>query len=118
MIFMNRFILLAACSLWLAACSNSETEKNAPWEKHGELMVAENSRIIQHEDGTPFLWLGCTAWGMTEWLTREDVDLYLDDRKSKGMNVVQFCLVWGKRTDYPIKFVGNAPNPHGHKAFI
>jgi len=55
---------------------------------------------------------------MTEWLTREEVNLYLDDRKAKGMNVVQFCLLWGKRSDYPSKFVGNASNPYGHKAFI
>ena len=67
-----------------------------PWEEHGKLKIDEESRRIIHQDGTSFLWIGCTAWGMTEWLSREEVDLYLDDRKSKGMNVVQFCLFWGK----------------------
>jgi len=113
---MARLFLLAACGLWLAACNLSENK--APWEKYGKLQVVENSRIIQHENGTPFLWLGCTSWGMTEWLSREEVDLYLDDRKSKGMNVVQFCLFWGKRVDYPTRFTANAPNYYGYKAFM
>ena len=86
-------------------------------EEHGKLKIDEESRRIIHQDGTSFLWIGCTAWGMTEWLSREEVDLYLDDRKSKGMNVVQFCLFWGKRVDYPTHFTANAPNFYGHKAF-
>jgi hypothetical protein len=61
--------------------------------------------------------LGYTAWGMTEWLSREEVSFYLDDRKSQGMNVVQFCLFWGKRTEHPTKFIANAPNYYGFKAF-
>jgi hypothetical protein len=107
------FILfLAFCS-----CNPLELEDIHPWEKHGTLKVDEESRYIHHQDGTPFLWIGCTAWGMTEWLSREEVDFYLDDRKSKGMNVVQFCLFWGKRVDYPTQFTANAPNFYGHKAF-
>jgi hypothetical protein len=66
---------------------------------------------LAYEDGTPFLWPGGSSWGMTEWLSREDVDLYLDNRKSKGINNVQLCLFWGKRVDYPTKFTANAPNP-------
>lgn len=88
-----------------------------PRKEHGKLKVDKESRYIQHQDGTPFLWIGCTAWGMTEWLSREEVDFYLDDRKSKGMNVVQFCLFWGKRMDYPTRFTANASNFYGHKAF-
>ena len=55
---------------------------------------------------------------MTEWLTREDVDHYLDDRSSKGMTVVQLCLFWGKRTDRPLAFTTNPANAYGHKAFL
>lgn len=104
--------------LFISCGSNSHTENGFLWEQHGKLVAREGSRIIHHEDGTPFLWLGCTAWGMTEWLTREEVDLYLDDRKSKGMNVVQLCLFWGKRVDYPTRFTINAKNAYGHKAFL
>jgi hypothetical protein len=117
---MKLFTFLAAISFLLAGCQSAETDNHAPypWEEHGKLIVHEDSRIIQHEDGTPFLWLGCTAWGMTEWLSRDEVSLYLDDRKSKGMNVVQLCLFWGKRVDNPIKFTANAPNYYGYKAFV
>ena len=113
------FKFLAAIIFLLASCQSAKTDSHAPypWEKHGRLIVHEGSRIIQHENGTPFLWLGCTAWGMTEWLSRKEVDLYLDDRKSKGMNVVQLCLFWGKREDNPTRFTANAPNYYGFKAF-
>lgn len=110
--FMLQFLLLIV--LIFPSCS----EQKAPWNQHGALKVVEGSRYLEHEDGTPFLWMGCTAWGMTEWLTREDVDLYLDDRLSKGMNVVQLCLFWGKRQDYPTQFTVNPTNPYGHRAFI
>lgn len=99
------------------ACSRPEKNDDLPWNLHGKLVVKENSRIIQYANDTPFLWLGCTAWGMTEWLSREEVDFYLNDRQSKGMNVVQLCLFWGKRVDYPIQFTANDTNPYGHKAF-
>jgi len=81
------------------------------------LRVSESGRFLETESGEPFLWLGCTPWGMTEWLTREDVDLYLDDRKAKGMTIVQLCLFWGKREDKPLRFPVNPPNAYGHRAF-
>lgn len=118
---MNRFAKYFALFfvLFSIGCNLSDTTvKSSLPELHGKLMVAKNSRLIQYADETPFLWLGCTAWGITEILTREKVDLYLDDRKSKGMNVVQFCLFWGKRVDHPTKFTANAKNPYGHKAFV
>src|SRR3990172_13389663 len=31
---------------------------------HGDLKVSENKRFIVHSDGTPFFYLGDTAWGM------------------------------------------------------
>ena len=119
---MKTYGILLMISLLMVECqSDNNTKKNTagfPWKEHGKLVVNEGSTIIQYKDGTPFLWMGCTAWGMTEWLSREEVDVYLDDRKSKGMNVVQFCLFWGKRVDYPTKFTANPPNFYGHKAFV
>ena len=109
-------ITILIFSIFLLSCSSERVTDDLPWENHGKLQVEEGLNYIEHQDGTPFLWLGCTAWGMTEWLSREDVELYLDDRKSKGMNVVQFCLFWGKREDEPIRFTANAPNHYGHQA--
>ncbi len=92
-------------------------QEKFPWEINGSLIVKPNTRTIQHENGRHFLWIGCTAWGMTEWLSREEVIHYLDDRKSKSMNVVQLCLLWGKREEYPTTFTPNAPNAYGHTPF-
>jgi hypothetical protein len=55
---------------------------------------------------------------MTEWLSREEVDFYLDDREAKGVNVVQLCVLWGKRHEQPVRFYANAPNSYGHRALL
>ncbi|MCB0664969.1 MAG: DUF4038 domain-containing protein [Saprospiraceae bacterium] len=81
------------------------------------LSVSENQRFLKDIDGSPFLWIGGTVWGMSEWLSREEIDYYLDDRQKKGFNVVQVCLFWGKRTDDPVDFTANPPNFYGHSCF-
>jgi hypothetical protein len=83
-----------------------------------DLYVSENNRYLANSDNEPFFWMGGTAWGMSEWLTREDVDIYLDDRAQKGFNLVQVCLFWGKREEDPVRFTTNPTNAYGHKAFV
>ena len=82
-----------------------------------ELRVAGNHRYLEYQNGTPFFWLGGTAWGMSEWFTREEVDLYFDNRKAKGFSLVQICLFWGKREEDPVQFSVNPPNIYGFQAF-
>jgi hypothetical protein len=53
-----------------------------------ELRVSGNNRYLVNAANEPFFWMGGTAWGMSEWLTREDVDIYLDNRAEKGFNLV------------------------------
>jgi len=97
----------------LAGCTSStETEVPKP-----QLKVSENNRYLEYQDGTPFFWLGGTSWGMSEWLNREDVIYYLDDRKKKEFSLVQICLFWGKREEDPVTFTLNPPNAYGYKAF-
>jgi hypothetical protein len=83
-----------------------------------ELRVSENNRYLVNAANEPFFWMGGTTWGMSEWLTREDVDIYLDNRAEKGFNLVQVCLFWGKREEDPIRFTTNPTNAYGHKAFV
>ena len=83
-----------------------------------ELSVSENSRYLVNAAGEPFFWMGGTAWGMSEWLTREDVDIYLDNRAEKGFTLIQVCLFWGKREEDPVRFTTNPTNAYGHKAFV
>lgn len=87
-----------------------------PWRDHGPLRVSSNQRYLQHRDGTPFLWLGDTAWALFCKLNREDVRIDLDDRQGKGFTVIQAVAYW-----YPHGEDGpgphNAPNACGHRPF-
>ena len=82
------------------------------------LRISENKRYLVNAADEPFFWMGGTSWGMSEWLTREDVDIYLDNRAEKGFNLIQVCLFWGKREEDPVRFTTNPTNAYGHKAFV
>ena len=56
---------------------------------HGSLKVSSNGRFLQHADGTPFFWLGDTAWEMCQRLKREETDLFLETRRRQRFNVIQ-----------------------------
>ena len=47
-----------------------------PWD-NGKLRVSDNHHYLIHENGTPFFWLGNTAWLMPERLNRDEVEFYL-----------------------------------------
>lgn len=53
------------------------------------LRVSENGRFLVREDGTPFFWLGDTAWELAHRLDREDAKLYLEKRAEQGFTVIQ-----------------------------
>jgi hypothetical protein len=60
-----------------------------PWRAHGPLRPSANGHHFAHADGTPFFWLGSTAWPLHQNLSKEDVALYLDDARAKRFNVIQ-----------------------------
>ena len=72
---MKRKTLIA---LYLTLCTSSLIAESA-WETHGKLEVSKDGHRIQHDDGTPFLWIGDTAWGMFQQLTREEAIGHLRD---------------------------------------
>lgn len=59
----------------------------------GKLQVSENRRYLVYEDGTPFFYLGCTAWEMLHRLNREDTEKYLENRRQKGFTVIQTVVL-------------------------
>ena len=66
----------------------------SPWDEHGKIVVhPENPHYLQHEDGTPFWWLGDTAWELIHRASREEVDLYLENRRQLGFNVIQTVVL-------------------------
>lgn len=89
----------------------------------GGLKVSENGHYLQYEDGTPFFWLGDTGWELFHRLTIEEITRYLDNRKSKGFNVIQAVIlaeldgvhVPNKYGDHPL--VDNDPDQPNEKYF-
>lgn len=78
----------------LSACmTSSAPEPPGPSEPPERLMVSEDGRRLVYEDGTPFFWLGDTAWELFHRLDREEADFYLEDRARKGFTVIQAVVL-------------------------
>jgi uncharacterized protein DUF4038/collagenase-like protein with putative collagen-binding domain len=60
---------------------------------HGPIVVSKNHRFLEHRDGTPFLYLGDTAWELFHRLTREDAERYLELRRAQGFTVIQAVVL-------------------------
>ena len=62
-----------------------------PLRKHGPIHVAADQRHFEHDDGTPFFWLGDTWWmGLCSRLRwPEDFQELAADRVKKGFTVIQ-----------------------------
>lgn len=69
--------------------------------KHGPVRVAADHCHFEHEDGTPFFWLGDTWWmGLCNRMRRpEDFQQLAADRVRKGFTVVQ--IIAGLYPDMP-----------------
>ncbi len=89
----------------------------SPWEEHGKLEVSSNGHYIQHKDGSPFLWIGDTGWGLFQQLTREEVDQYLDSRQALGFTVIQAVAHWSPHGGGMKRSPDNAANAYGHRPF-
>jgi hypothetical protein len=98
-----KFILLRPLSLLLLLVTLLQS---APATAQG-LRVSDNKRFLVREDGSPFFYLGDTAWELFHRLNREEADRYLENRAEKGFTVIQAVVlaeIDGLRT----------PNPYGH----
>ena len=57
--------------------------------QRGALLHPAGSYHLEHDDGKPFLYIGCTAWNGGLYSTPEEWDLYLSNRKKHGYSVIQ-----------------------------
>jgi len=57
------------------------------------LGVSDNGRYIEKADGTPFFYLGDTAWELFHRLDMKEASYYLKDRAEKGFTVVQAVIL-------------------------
>lgn len=91
--------------LTLSLCSTTYSQ-NLPLIK-----ISDDHKFFVTEQGQPFFWLGGTAWELIHRATREEVDLYLNDRKNKGFTIIQTVIL--------AELDGlNTPNAYGHKPLI
>ena len=57
------------------------------------LRVSREGRNLVFEDGTPFFWLGDTAWELFHKLSIKEADYYLRSRAGQGFTVIQAVLL-------------------------
>ena len=57
------------------------------------LKVSDNGRFLVHDDGTPFFYLGDTAWELLHRCTLDETERYLRDRAAKGFTVIQTVVL-------------------------
>lgn len=75
------------------------------------LKVSDNGRFLVRDDGTPFFWLGDTAWELLHRLNREEAELYLRTRAEQGFTVIQAVAL------AELDGLGT-PNAYGHHPLI
>lgn len=63
-----------------------------PWD-NGKLQVMKNGRYLQHSNGTPFFFMADTGWLLFGRLSLEEAEIYLEDRRQKGFNVIQVMAI-------------------------
>jgi len=76
----------------------SEAKPTNELGAHGPLRVVAGRTHLEHADGTPFFWLGDTAWNGPLLSQESDWDLYLKDRAAKHFTVIQFNAIAPWRT--------------------
>lgn len=59
-----------------------------PLYRHGFLGISANRRYLAHADGTPFLWIGDTAWLAYVRATDAEWNRYVEDRSRRGFSVL------------------------------
>ncbi|MEN5248727.1 DUF4038 domain-containing protein [Brucella pseudintermedia] len=75
------------------------------------IRVAEDGRIFEDASGRPFLLQGDTAWSLIAELKREDVEIYLEDRRKRGFNAILVNLLEHRFSSHP------PANAYGEKPF-
>ena len=81
---------LAALALVLSAALGAHL---AAEPVNGPIRVSDDGRYFVARGGTPFFWLGDTAWPLFAEYRPEQAEAYLTNRASKGFTVVQAVLV-------------------------
>ena len=89
-----------------SAASLTRTQKAPVFPLH----VEPGKRYLVDAAGQPFLIQGDAAWSLIADLTREEADLYLDDRQARGFNTLLVNLIEHRfATRAPANAYGDQP---------
>src|SRR5262249_47514419 len=58
--------------------------------EHGPIEVAPDGRYLRHVDGTPYFWLGDTAWNGPLLSSPAEWEQYVKERERQKFNAVQW----------------------------
>jgi hypothetical protein len=76
------------------------------------LQVSANQRYLKDSTGAPFLFKGDAAWSLIAQLERDEINMYLRDRRKRGFNAILVNLI-------EHKFARDAPaNAYGDQPFL
>lgn len=76
-----------------------------------QLKISSDKRHLIKKDGSPFFWLGDTAWELFHRSNKEEAKTYLQNRAAKGFTVIQAVVL--------AELDGlNTPNAYGNKPLI
>ncbi|HET6559001.1 MAG TPA: glycoside hydrolase family 140 protein [Prolixibacteraceae bacterium] len=78
---------------------------------NGKLKVSDNHRFLEFENGTPFFYLGDTAWELFKRLSKYDAETFLENRREKGFTVIH-AVALAEHNGL------NEPNMEGEKPLI
>lgn len=67
--------------------------------QNGSIIHAEGDYHLKHADGTPFLWIACTAWNGTLKSTNREWEFYLRHRAEHHYSVIQFVATQWRGCD-------------------
>ena len=87
-----KYIAILAIVLSISVSQSEAVAQSNPFV-HGPLQVNPDGRYLQHSDGTPFLYLGDTAWELFSRLTVTEAETYLENRRLKGFTVIQAVIL-------------------------
>lgn len=98
----------AAAQAWRAGQAGPVTPHRG--STTDQMLLSVNSRILVNQAGAPVFFLGEAGWSAIAQLTNAQIDTYLNDRASRGFNLVLVNLVEHHfATNAPSNIDGVAP---------
>ena len=86
------YVLFILCTTCVSAQEDRWTGSATNLSK-GNLRVNSSGRYLEYTDGTPFLYLGDTAWELISRLNDKETERYLENRREKGFTVIQTVIL-------------------------